>query len=278
MIYVFIILMVFLSFFYLSHPLKNQPSEKRKKWIFVFIAIPLFSVGLYFLKGRPDYLDQPYDALKAQNEALRRLPTDELIIKLRQKLDDTDSETARLFLGETLAKLGRFEEALPELKRAYILSKGKNPDISMAYAEMLIATHKGQVSLEAKKLLDSILKQDKKNPRALFYMGLYYFQKNTSHKGAELWKELLKISHNRPWHDTAVDNIRRSAELEKINLAQYGINLPEKSVPNFTPEQIEMITQMVKNLRFKVKNNPDDKALRQRLTEVEKVFSQIKKD
>ena len=277
MIYVFIILMVFLSFFYLSYPLKSQTLEKRKKWIFIFLAIPLLSVGLYFLKGQPDYADQPYDAVKAENEALMRLPTDDLIVKLRQKLDETDSATARLFLGETLAKLGRFEEALPELKRAYILSEGKNPEITMAYAEMMIVSDKRTVSLEAQKLLEAILKQDKKNPRALFYTGLYYFQKKSPQEGAKLWKELLDISSRQPWYDTVVDNIRRSAEHEKINLAHYGIVLPEKSVSDFTPEQIQMITRMVENLRLKVKNNPDDEALQKRLTEVEKIFSQISK-
>ena len=238
--------------------------------------MPICAVALYFAVGDPDYLDQPYKDVNNRKEALMKKSSSDLIADFRAKLKENDSAKARHFLGETLARMGRFGEATEEFKKAYELSKGADTNIAVSYGEILVAMNNRTVSDEALAVFKEVLEKEDNNPPSLFYAGLYYFQNDQTLEGTKFWNNLIDASEGKPWQARMVANIQKSAEINKIDLAGNNIILPEVK-EGFTPDQIDMIEGMVESLRQKVKDNPDDEALKTRLADVEKKFEAIQK-
>ena len=274
MIYIFITLIAFGLLFYLGRGLKEKTQDK--KWIILVTSVPVLAVGLYFALGDPDYRDQPYAEVTARKDALMQESSENLIAAFRKKLKENDDAKARHFLGETLARMGRFNEAAIEFKKAYNLSKGTDNNIAVSYGEILVAMNNRTVNDDALAVFEEVLKSDAQDPRALFYSGLYYFQNDKGNKGAVLWKDLLDAAKGQPWQARVLNNIAKSSDIHKIDLEKYGITLPAPQA-GFTPDQIDMIEGMVESLRQKVKDNPDDMALKKRLEDVEEKFKDIKK-
>lgn len=277
MIYGAIIIILFgvFIFFFKGH---REFYRQKKIWTFFLLLLPLGTLGLYFLIGSPEYLDQPHAKLQKNVERLRQKSPEALIQEFRDKLSENDSPQARHFLGQTLIKMGRFEEGLKEIEQAYKLSEGKNSAINLSYAEVLISKNNGIVKQKSFDLMSNVLKENPKNPICMFYMGLYHFQNKQSNKGAKFWKDLIANADGADWKTQMLVNLKQVAQENHIELSKYDIilpQIPQEEPPAFTKEQKDMITQMVERLREKQKQNPNDEALKARLKEVEAKYKMI---
>lgn len=273
MIYITITLISFAVFLYLIHNIKQH--TPHKSWIIWVMAVPLLSVGVYFYVGNPEYHDQPYAKLKQQEQALLQKSPDDLIAELKQKLTQQDSARGRYILALALLRMGKTDDAVLELERAYRLSDEKTPEIIMTYAMILTVKNNNIVGDKSWDLIKKTLKTDASNIYALYYAGLYECQHKNFDKSAEYWKNIVDNHSDEPQYQETIKNIKQSADICGLNLKKYHITVPDiKS--NYTPQQIQMIERMVEQLRQKVKNNPDNMELKKRLDDVEEKFKSIK--
>ena len=273
MIYILIAIISFAVFVYLIRNIKQHTPHKA--WIIWVMAVPLLSVGVYFYVGNPEYHDQPYAKIKQQEQALLQKSPDDLIAELKQKLTQQDSARGRYILALALLRMGKTDDAVSELRRAYALSDEKTPEIIMTYAMILTVNNNNIVGDKSWDLIKETLKIDASNIYGLYYAGLYECQHKNFDKAADYWKNIVDNHTDKPQYQETVQKIKQSSDICGLNLKKYKMTVPDiKS--NYTPQQIQMIEQMVGQLRQKVKNNPANMELKQRLDEVEEKFKAIK--
>ena len=230
------------------------------------------SVLIYFYIGNPDYADQPYTQVKNQEQALNKLPVNKLIILYEEKLKKNDTLDARLNLANMLARLGRLEQAEKHFKAAYNMDKGVNPDITFGYIEIMIARNKGIISQKSYNLINDILDKQKSNPKGLFFKGLFFAQNNNIKQAIDIWKNLVIESKDKPYYGVLVQNLNAVIGQFNINPVTIGLNTTQDIIQDNLP----MIEKMVQSLADKVKQNPNDEKLKERLKEVQEKLDIIK--
>lgn len=253
-----------------------KSSKQQKIPIVLSVVAIAISILIYFLIGNVDYADQPYLVLKQRENSLKKLSIEELIEKYERGLKQKDSPEARIILANMLAKIGRLEDAEKHFKIAYEMNNGKNPNITLLYVEVLMALNQSIISDKIKVLIDDALSKDIHNPRGLFYKGLYFAQQNDTKQAIKIWKNLLEQAKDKTYYQATLQNIQMVIADYHIDPATLGIN--NTSNTEITKDNLPMIEQMVKSLEKKVKKNPNDKALKERLDTVQKELKRIKHD
>lgn len=146
--------------------------SKQKTTVVSSVIVIIGAVLIYFNLGNPDYTDQPYKTVQERKSALQSLSTDQLIAQYEANLHKNDTPQTRMALAVVLMRLQRFAQAEKHFKVAYDMSQGKTPAVIIFYAESKIAQNNGQVTSEAKSLIEQALKIDPENKKALYYKKL----------------------------------------------------------------------------------------------------------
>jgi lipopolysaccharide biosynthesis regulator YciM len=249
-----------------------KPLNKQKIPVVLIILSISSSVLIYFYIGNPDYADQPYNTVQEQEQALQKLSTTELIARYEARLKQKDSPAARIVLANALVRLGHLEQAEQHFKAAYILDKEQTPDIMISYAEIIVKLNKNHINTHAKTLIDASLKRDAKNPRGLFYQGLFFAQNNDIPQAVTVWKNLVTESADKPYANIIAENLHSVITQYKITPDMIGL----QDNQTITKDNLAMIEKMVQSLEDKVRQNPDDKALKTRLDDVHLKFEMLK--
>ena len=189
------------------------------------VLILLLSVGIYLSVGRPDLIDHsPLDdnklRAKAENELFEK---NQLALKTfkeakRRVEKNPDSLSAQFMLAATASQIGSIEEEINALKKALLLSEGDSK-IKSQLAETLTRQANGQVTKIASNLISEVLKQDKKDIRALYLHGLELFQKGKLRDAISYWQSTANLTPpNSPLADKLTSNVEQAAELAKIKM------------------------------------------------------------
>jgi len=250
-----------------------RASNRKKIPVIMTLVAVSASVLIYFYIGNSDYADQPYKTLKAKESELNRLSVDELITLYEQGLKHKDTAEARLVLGNLLRRLGRLEQARTHFYAAYTMDTTDNPNIAINYADIMIALNKGIVTPKTLDILTKILNTDAKNPQALLYKGLYAAQNKDPQQAKTIWQTLLTDNQHESFYPMLVDTINAFAKQHDI-----AINIPQNTSQQITADNLPMIENMVESLAHKVKQDPNNQELKQRLIDVQKKLAQIKKN
>lgn len=264
---------IFLISLCVGYVLLKPLIQKKMPVVLVLISISA-SVLVYFYIGNPDYADQPYDAVQRQEKALQKLSTKELIAQYEAGLKHKDTPEARIILANILVRLGKLAHAEHHFKAAYLLDKEQTPDIMMSYAEILIKLNNNHINSDAKTLIDKSLNRDAKNPRGLFYQGLFFAQNNDTPQAVKIWKNLVTESADKPYASIIAENLYSVIAQYAITPDMIGLQDTQK----ITQDNLGMIEKMVQSLEEKVKQNPNDKALKTRLDDVHLKFEKLKQE
>ncbi len=248
-------------------------SQSQKLPIIMTVAVVAISVCVYFYIGNVDYADQPYARLQKQEKELQKLSIDELIAQYEAGLTHKDSPQARIVLANMLVRLGKLSQAEKHFAAAYKIDNGKTSHIGLSYAEILIALNDGIITKKVKQIIDKIQKTDTHNPQGLFYQGLWLAQNNQIKRAVTVWKTLVKDAIGKPYEGVVQQNLQSVIAHYKITPDMIGLRINQE----ITKDNLAMIEQMVASLQEKVKQNPDDKALKARLDDVLIKFEAIKK-
>jgi len=160
------------------------------------VASLLLAGGLYAVLGNPDLPDQPY-AGRAASRAIARhqMPADlnkavaDLEAKLKARPDDLEGW---ILLGRTEAVRQHWEKSAEAMRHAMTLAPNR-PDIATAFGEMQIMADGGLVTPPARDAFIAALRQEPKDLRALWYLGLEAVQQRKAGMARGYWQKLLAL-------------------------------------------------------------------------------------
>lgn len=114
-------------------------------------------------------------------------------VALRQNADQhPDDINAWLALGEGYVEADRFADAKTSYGRALQL-QADNSDAQLGLAEAQILEDRSSISGESGKMVESVLRRDPINPKALWYAGMVALSRGDNAAARFRWGQLLKL-------------------------------------------------------------------------------------
>ncbi|MEZ5895726.1 MAG: c-type cytochrome biogenesis protein CcmI [Parvularculaceae bacterium] len=188
-------------------------------------------------------------------------------VKARLAEQPDDAEGWRV-LGWSYFNLNQYNDAVAAYARATALAPD-NADYLSSYAEAMVMAANGQVTDDAREVVNRVLVVDPTDPRAQFFNAMALDQGGDTEGAIDAWIAMVNTAPpGAPW----VDDVRRRVE---ARAQEAGIDisgrLPELSVATgpteaqvdaaaqMSPEQRQaMIESMVGRLASRLAENPRD--------------------
>ena len=170
------------------------PGGHMRHWaIAAMIAVPLLTVTLYLVLGKPQGLDAQHqtDAIQSQKVTQEQINAmvERLAQKLKSKPDDVEGWT---MLGRSYVQLRRYTDASAAYARAAALAPD-DAQLLADYADVLAMNNGRSMQGEPEKVIRQALKADPDNIKALALAGTAAFQRKDYRKAIEAWQKLLKL-------------------------------------------------------------------------------------
>lgn len=146
--------------------LKRQPKLAVAAAVFVFTL----SAGLFLLLSSPEV--SLLEAERKADMAAAQPVIDGLEAHLKNHPDDV---RAWAKLGEKWMETGRYTASAEAYRHAVLLTEG-NPAMILQYNKALIFAARGEVTDDAKRGLQMVLKLDAGNPEARYFLALRQVQ------------------------------------------------------------------------------------------------------
>lgn len=178
----------FVSLWWLSAPLRQQPQAHQRRVILLLALVILASGSVYLILGSPDEADQPL-APRLEG-ALTDLPPAAILVRLEQQLRVTpdDAQGWRL-MARLRGQVKQYPQAADAWRRVLALNES-DAEAYGGLAQALIEVDAGVVSDPAIALLDKALELDPRNMVAQFWRGMAWQQQNQPQEAARLWQAM----------------------------------------------------------------------------------------
>ncbi len=213
---------------------KAQDHSRSGRWVLAVLlpAIPLLAVFLYLQLGVPDTDQQASQAAQAANKNTGSMPTEHeintILEELAQRLDkEPDHPDGWLLLARSYASLRRFDEAALAYEQARKYG-GDTPELLIDYADTLVALDNGNFGDKAGAMLKQALAQQPDNPKGLWLLGHWYYQRGDYQQALENWQAVA--SQTQPGSDTA----RVLQQQIQMARSKLGITAPADQTPSRT--------------------------------------------
>ena len=150
----------------------NTPALRMSAVSAVGVVVPFATLAIYLSIGSPSLPSLPVkerraEALDHPDQADVNVLIENLADRLRENPDSTEGW---VLLARSYRQANRISEAVTAYRRA--LSTGTQDIVLMAeLGEVLIASNNGTVGLEAVNVLEAVLRVDRSDARARFYLG-----------------------------------------------------------------------------------------------------------
>ena len=296
----------------------DEPGAARRlspAALLIGLAAPAAALAMYLHSGTPEAPDAPFaarnidaerDAVNQQRQAAEMAQlTDKLAKRLAQ---DPKNLRGWLLLGRSYLAMGRDQDAIGALKRAYELEP-LDPAVIVEYGEALILTDQGRVGDLARALMERAREADPRNPRARHYIALAKSQGGDIQGALQDWVDLRAISPaDAPWLKVVDEQIASSAKDLGVDPGSVTPTRaaralaasapasapplpggPPQSAPGPTREDMEaaqqmsaderaqMIRGMMQRLADRLRENPNDPAGWRRLARAYRVLGETAK-
>jgi len=171
---------------------RTGAAPSGKKWIIAaIVAVPLLTISLYFLLGKPGGSEQPKEG--AAQPQLTQAQIEERVAALAKKLEANPNDAQGwAMLGRSYAFLRRFDESGKAYARAEALAPD-NATILIEYADILAYVNGRNVLGEPEKLVLRTLQIEPNNIKALALAGTASFQRKDYRHAIEWWKKILPL-------------------------------------------------------------------------------------
>lgn len=165
------------------------------------VMVPFAALATYLAIGSPKLPGAPVaelraDALEHPEQADMNVLIEQLADRLRE---NPDSAEGWVLLARSLREVNRLDEAAAAYRRG--LATGANDPMVLAeLGEVLIAVNGGNVTPEAVSAFETVLRSDRVEPRARFYLGLARAQAGDARDAIAIWRDLTaSASGDAPW-------------------------------------------------------------------------------
>lgn len=250
----------------------------------LMLVVPLAAAGLYWrLGGGRAALDPASVAADGMADINRMV--EGLAARLRAKPDDPKGWA---MLARSYKVMGRFDDAEEAIKHAGTLRE-TDPDLMVAYADLLALRQGKRIEGEALRLVERALKVDAHHPTALLMSGVAAERRGDYRLALQQFETLGKMvepgSPDAQDIDGRIADVRRKLGLAPAPLAGAAVpgasasatgGTPSNAVPPVDPANAKgvdgaQINQMVERLAARLKQQPDDLAGWARLARAYKV-------
>lgn len=206
LLFVCVALVLALVLFPLKGNVAIEATQKRRFIAIVSISMLLGALGLYSLFGSPQVI--PLAAQHEQKMAQLRASIAEHAQKVKQNPKDVG---AWVLLGQDFMDGGQYTAAASAFKQTVLLTGGDSRLI-LAYAKAQVMAAEGKVTDEAKRSLDMVLLQDKKNADARYFLAVYDLQNGKTQEAMAAMKALYhSLPKNSPLKNMINMQIGRAA-------------------------------------------------------------------
>ncbi len=211
------ILLVLVALALLLFPLLKHRADSGVKIaaIAVLVVIPLAVFLIYDRINSYDWEGQHQVSTPAESDQA----VDGLIRELAIRMRENPDAEGWVLLGRSYAQLGRYPEAAEAFYEAWVMTEGKNPKISMDYAEALILADQRSLRTSAGDLIDEVLALTPNDLRGLWYGGLSAAAKGNETLAAERWSRLLQLE--------LPDNMRNVVQQQLASLSLEPGEMPQ---------------------------------------------------
>ncbi|MEQ8734138.1 MAG: c-type cytochrome biogenesis protein CcmI [Rhodospirillaceae bacterium] len=179
----------------------------------IIILVPTLSAAVYWSIGAPGLAGAPIEERRAvarenPESADFSVLIEQLAETLRQNPESTDGW---LLLARSYRQVNRMEESVQAFRQA--LSTGVNdPLVYAEFADTLIAANGGVVTAEAVNVFEGVLRTDRNEPRARFYLGLARAQAEDPQGAIAIWRDLTAgAPDDAPWLPMVRDQMSQVA-------------------------------------------------------------------
>ena len=179
----------------------------------VVLAFPLAVAAIY-----ANVSSYPWDddsIVKPVPFSANQEPVDEMITELEARLEREPDVEGYILLGRSYISLQRFADATDAWHKAWELTEGKDPEVSLGYAEALVLSDQRTLKTGAADLLDFVLSEKPNDARALWYGGLSSAARGLNDQAVARFSKLLQLD--------LPDNMRMVVQDQ---LAQLGAQPP----------------------------------------------------
>ena len=134
-----------------------------------------------------------YDWEAANNPTTTESPdVDAMVERLAARMNAEPDLEGLTMLARSYAQLGQFNNAADTWHKAWVMTEGNDPQVSLSYAEALILADQRTLRTAAGDLLEQVLLQLPDDPRALWYGGLSAAARGDKETAAQRWSKLLQ--------------------------------------------------------------------------------------
>ena len=181
-------------------PAAGQPiaaPRATRTAVLVSLGIPLLALGIYGFLGNPQGFMDPKDAVAPGGE-VTQAQVEAMVAQLAQRLENAPADKPAdpkgwEMLARTYAAMQRFAEA----DKAYARATALAPDNAQLLADHadVMAMLQGQSALGApEKLIESALKLDPKNVKALALAGSIAFERKDFSTATTYWTQARQLA------------------------------------------------------------------------------------
>lgn len=170
-------------------------TEKRavKTVFMLLLLIPLFTVPLYLLLGKPAALDAatappPVEGDAASTMAHLNQMAEKLVEQLEQNPDNPKNW---VMLGRIYKALGRYDDADQAYQHAGAEANAE-PALVLERVELALDRNNGRIEGAALAMLNGLLEREPGNLRAKFFAGYGAFSRGDYQAAIGYWEPMLK--------------------------------------------------------------------------------------
>lgn len=232
---------------------------RSRAWITggLALAVPAMAVGIYLSLGAPGLPGSPAaerQAAAPDRSSQRAAMIARLGERLRQSPDDAEAWSN---LGILLMSARRYTAAAEALGRASELTPG-SAGLKARLGEAFALAADGVVGEKARKMFESALAIDAREPRARFYLGMAEYQAGRRQAALRRWRALeAETPADAPWRAPLRAQISRlAAELGEAPGPTAG-DIEAASRMSGDDRQV-MIRSMVARLAERLAETPND--------------------
>lgn len=263
---------------------KGEPDETdgaaKHKWVAlgIIVLVPLFSLGIYLMRGAPEVPDQPL--LARLDKPAQELPLPGLIAKVERHLKQhPDDAQGWAVLAPAYMRIGQADKAVGAVTRLMAI-RGESADLYAERGQLRVLGARGEVTDAAREDFRDAVKLDPGHPKANYYLGLAEIEDGKTQAAETRWQRLVdKAPEDASW----LPGLK--ARLADLKSGGSGAGTPPG--PNAADvaaagrmsagQRQQMIEGMVARLASKLEDNPGDLAGWQRLIRAYRVLGDDEK-
>ena len=174
---------------------EHTGNSHNGRWVLVILlpAVPLLAIMLYQQLGAGDLSSQAPQAPAAQAQSGNDMSEHDIngmLEQLAQRLrEEPNHPDGWMLLARSYTSVRRYDDAVAAYEQARKYG-GDLPELLIDYVDTLVIANGGDFSDEAGDMLQTALAQQPENPKGLWLMGHWHFQRSDYRNALNNWQQV----------------------------------------------------------------------------------------